>query len=481
MTSHPCRAFLTVMALCAGVTGQTCMDSNIAFAQSGPAAARSPVPNKDASETSSARLKEIFGNELTAAVSPKSKSALAKQFVTQADATENAADRWVLLSEALRLATDAGDAVTAIPLIDRIPAEYEVEGRASRLEALSRLVPKVAQAESTDLARRCLDLARDIEGSVAKDLAPRAVSVATAAARKSKNADLVAEATRLAAKQKDRQKIDKELQSIRAKLNVAPDDPELRLEAGQFLCFRAGQWKEGLLLLEKGSDPQLAAIARIELASETSSADHVRLGDAWWEWAETQKSAVKVAAQMAAARHYSSALPETDGLEKARLEKRLNTSASASGGTGEAAPLALLPEIDVVGAQNGMSKNGTFNGKPFTCRGKKYPTAVLTHPSDKGTAKISFRVPAGVRRLRGTAGIFSLDGTPPAQQPGSPIVMSIVADGEVLWTSPQFTAREQSVAFDVDIAGCVRLELHTTSVGAANTSWGAWLDPVLVK
>ena len=280
MTSHPCRAFLTVMALCAGVTGQTCMDSNIAFAQSGPAAARSPVPNKDASETSSARLKEIFGNELTAAVSPKSKSALAKQFVTQADATENAADRWVLLSEALRLATDAGDAVTAIPLIDRIPAEYEVEGRASRLEALSRLVPKVAQAESTDLARRCLDLARDIEGSVAKDLAPRAVSVATAAARKSKNADLVAEATRMAAKQKDRQKIDKELQSIRAKLNVAPDDPEVRLEAGQFLCFRAGQWKEGLLLLEKGSDPQLAAIARIELASETSSADHVRLGDA---------------------------------------------------------------------------------------------------------------------------------------------------------------------------------------------------------
>jgi hypothetical protein len=469
------------MSLCMVVAWLNFVSSCMAVAQSSSTPTRSPVPSKEASESSYTKVKEIYGSELAAATSPKSKSALARQFAGQADATDDTADRWVLLSEALRLATDAGDAATAIPLIDRIPAEYAVEARASRLEALSRLVAKVVPAETADVARRCLDIAREISASDARDLATRADSLATAAAKKSRNADLVAEALRLSAKHKERQKIDKELQSILTKLNAAPDDPELRLEAGQLLFFRAGRWKEGLPLLEKGSDPQLAAIARLELAAQPSSEDHVRLGDAWWEWAEPQKSAVKVAAQMAAVRHYSSALPETDGLEKARLEKRLNTAAATSGGTGEAAPLALLPEIDVVGAQNGMSKNGTFNGKPFTCRGKKYPTAVFTHPSDKGTAKISFRVPAGVRRLRGTAGIFSLDGTPPAQQPGSPIVMSIVADGEVLWTSPQLTAREQSVAFDVDIAGCVRLELHTTSVGAANTSWGAWLDPVLVK
>jgi hypothetical protein len=442
---------------------------------------REATPSEEARREAFARVREIYGSDLAAANTPTRKSDLAVELSRQADETTNPIDKWVLLTESLRLATDAGDAATAIPLIERIGAEYAVDRCATRLEALSRLVPKATSGQAAEVARHCLDFAWEREAASDTELAGRAVLLASAAAKKAKNSDLMAEVSRLAQKQKERQKVDKEIQPLLSKLAESPDDADLCLELGELLCFRASRWAEGLPLLQKGSDRQLAAIARLELSPPESPADHVRVGDAWWEWAESQRGATRTAAQAVAARHYSSALNQAEGLERARLEKRINAVAAISGGTGETAPLAMLPEVEVVGALNGVSKNGTFNGKAFTCGGKKFPASIFTHPSDNATAKIAFRPPAGVRRIRGHAGVFSIDGTPAGQQPGSPIVMSVVADGEVVWTSPQFTKRDQSVAFDVELRGCARLELHTTSQGSANTSWGAWLDPVLVK
>lgn len=442
---------------------------------------RAAVPSEEARREAIARVREIYGSDLTAANTPPRKSDLAVELSRQADETANPVDKWVLLTESLRLATDAGDVATAFPLIDRIGSEYAVDRGAARLEALSRLIPKVAPAQAAQVARYCLDFAWEREAAADSELAGRAALLANAAAKKSKNSDLVAEVSRLAQKQKERQKADKEIQPLLSKLAGSPDDADLCLEAGELLCFRASRWAEGLPLLQKGSDRQLAVIARLELAPQEAPADHVRVGDAWWEWAESQRGPKKTVGQAVATRHYSAALNQAEGLERARLEKRINAAAAGSGGTGETSPLAMLPEVEVVGASNGVSKNGTFNGKSFTCGGKKFPASIFTHPSDNATAKIAFRPPAGVRRLRGHAGVFSIDGIPAGQQPGSPVVMSVVADGEVVWTSPQFTKRDQSVAFDVELRGCSRLELRTTSLGACNTSWGAWLDPVLVK
>ena len=442
---------------------------------------RKPIPPEELRQASLVRIREIFADDYASATLPAQKRELAIRLLRQADETKDSSDRWVLLAEALRLATDVGDVATATTLIDRIPTEYAVERNASRLEWLSRLAAKVAPAQAIDLARKCLDFARSLDDAENQEQAAKAIVLGSALAKKAKDIATIAEAQRLSAKQKERQKVSKELEPILFKLASDPNASDVNLEAGKLLCLRAGRWAEGLPLLKKGSDPQLARIADMELAPPSSARDRVQAGDAWWDWAESQKGVFKSAAQAVAAKHYSTALPSTEGLDRARLEKRINTTAAVGGGTGETIVLALLREIEVTGVANGFSKNGTFNGQPFMCRGSKYPSAIFTHPSDKSTAKIVFRIPAGARRLRGIAGVFSLDNTPAGQQPGSPIVMAAVADGEVVWNSPQFTRRDQLVAFDLDIRGVVQLELHTTSIGAATTSWGAWLDPVLVK
>jgi hypothetical protein len=490
MTRHiPAVLYVTSLLLCsqlAGAQSNRPMMEQATQPSPDPATAkpldkRTPVPTATARAESLARVKDIYAGDFATAGTAARKSEFAGQLAAQADATKDPADRWALLTEALRLATDAGDAATAIPLIDRIPTEYAVERDESRLEALARLAARIAPSQSADLARRCLDLARELEKSADPEHVTRALTLAAAAAKKARNNDLAAEAARLSARQKDRQKVDKELEPILAKLASNPNDAELCLEAGRLLCFRAGRWDEGLPILQKGADKQLSTIAQMELTTPKSAADHLRAGDAWWDWADAQKPVAKTAAQAAAVRHYAAALAEVEGLDRARLEKRINAAVAASGGTGETLPLAAVPSVEVVGAENGMSKDGTFNGKPFTCRGKKHPSSIFTHPTDNATATIAFRLPAGVRRVRGAAGVFSLTDTPPTQQPGSPIVMRILADGEVLWTSRQLTQRDQSVPFDVELRGCTKLELHTTSQGSANTSWGAWLDPLLVK
>ncbi len=446
-----------------------------------PADKRAPVPDQAARNAALAKVKEIYADDFAGAGSPSRKSELAAQLATQADATKDNTDRWVLLVEALRLATDAGDTATALPLIDRIPFEYAVERDASRLEALSKLATKVSAAQSSELSRRCLDLAQELDERANTDVAARILAIARAAAQKARNADLAAEAARLTAKQKERQKVEKDLEPLLEKLATNPDDADLCLEVGQILCFRAGRWVQGLKILQTGSDPTLSKLARAELSSPTTTLDLIRLGDGWWDWAESQKAPVKLVAQTAAVRHYTTALAGVEGLDRARLEKRIQSAVAASGGTGELMPLVKVPSIEIANAENGNTKDGTFLGKAFTCGGKKYPVSVFTHPPDQSTAKISFRVPAGVRRLRGAAGVFSLPDTPPAQQPGSPVVMRILADGEVVWTSPQLTKRDQSAPFDVVLRGTVRLELQTTSLGSASGSWAAWLDPMLVK
>lgn len=276
-----------------------------------PVDTRLAMPSEAARREAIARVHEIYREEFSGAATAMRRRELAVDLVSQADSTENPADRWALLVEALRLASDAGDATTAISLMERFSAEYVVDRASTRLEALSRLLPKVAPAQIEELRRYCLDLAQELDSAENSELSARALALASAAVKKTKNTDLLAEASRMALKQRERQKIDKEIKPLLAKLAATPDDAELCLEVGQLLCFRAGRWPEGLELLVKGSDRRLASIARLELAAPQASAEHVRLGGAWWDWSEIQKASTKAAAQSVAARHYSSAVADT--------------------------------------------------------------------------------------------------------------------------------------------------------------------------
>lgn len=448
-----------------------------------PADIRIPLPSTDARRTSLARVKEIFADDFAAAVPPAKKSDLAKRLADQAAQTQQPADRWALLSEALRLATDGGDAATALALMERIPAEFAVERNASRLEAITRLAPKAASPAQDEVASTCLDIARDADKAGHEDVATKAIALADGIARKIKNPALVADVGRLQQKIKERQKLAKELQPLLENIAAIPADPEANLEAGRALCLKGDRWSEGLPLLAKGSDAALARLANAEQANPTAAADLVRLADAWWDWADGQKSPWKVPAQVRAGTFYGRVVNDLQGLEKARVEKRIATVAAAGGGTGQTIFLADLQEVEVrdVLDEKCFSKDAMLYGPPFAVNGKMHTKAIMALPKASATSVVTYRLPIGTTTIRGRVGIFTPNHAKRDDQHASPLKFELVGDGRVMWSSPALAKRDDTAPFDNVIRGTSKLELRTTSTGHANNAWGAWLDPLIVK
>jgi hypothetical protein len=444
---------------------------------------RIPVPSAEARRTSTARVKEIYAEDYAAAGPPAKKAEFAKRLVEQAAATADHADRWALLTEALRLATDAGDTTTALPLIDRIPTEFAIERNGSRLEALTRLATKAAGPAVEEVASASLDVARDADKAGDEDVAAKAVTLASGIARKTKNAGLLADATRLQQKTKERQRVAKELEPLLEKVQASPADPDVNLEAGRALCLKADRWTEGLPLLAKGSDAGLARVATLEAADPKTPADLIRLADGWWDWGDGQKPPWKLPAQTHAAVLYGRVVNELQGLDKARVEKRIASVAAAGGGTGQMMFLADLQETEVrdVLDEHAFARDGKLYGKPFAVKGKQYAKAIMSLPRANSTAVVVYKLPAGAVRLRGHVGIFTPVYAKRDDQPASPLTFEIVADGKVVWTSPGLKKRDDTALFDVAIRNASKLELRTAAAGHNTNAWAAWLDPLIVK
>ncbi len=127
----------------------------------------------------------------------------------------------------------------------------------------------------------------------------------------------------------------KKVEEARAKLEIAPGDPQANLTLGEFLCFTQGDWQQGLAYLAKGSDGELKELARKDKSSPRSDpTEQVKLGDAWWDLAQSIKGEEKAALTIRAGYWYEKALPKmAGGLAKSRIEKRMKEHVATAKGT----------------------------------------------------------------------------------------------------------------------------------------------------
>jgi hypothetical protein len=89
------------------------------------------------------------------------------------------------------------------------------------------------------------------------------------------------------------------------------------------LCLTKGNWDNGVAMLALGNDEELKAVATSELQGALSCDDQVKVADAWWEIAASEKGSVKAHLQERAKYWYKKALPGITGLTKEKVEKRL--------------------------------------------------------------------------------------------------------------------------------------------------------------
>ncbi|HLX60519.1 MAG TPA: hypothetical protein VKX17_04465 [Planctomycetota bacterium] len=102
-----------------------------------------------------------------------------------------------------------------------------------------------------------------------------------------------------------------------------PNDPPANLTAGLYLCFTLDNWSSGLPLLAKAPRPTLKLAAEHELGGPATSAEQLALGDEWWELAAKADKSEQHGFQQRALHWYNLALPELKGLQRAKVETRI--------------------------------------------------------------------------------------------------------------------------------------------------------------
>jgi hypothetical protein len=443
---------------------------------------KAPVPSAEARRQSMDRVKEVFREDFAKATTLPKKRELARALFEQAAGSEVVADRWVMLAEAMRLATESTDADTALDAMDAIGSQFALPDPAWRLDALAKLAPKASAEAGQKIAAVCLETAKHALADKQDQIALKAVGVALGIARRNRDDDLIARVTRFQQGIRDRERLEKELEPLLRKVAESPKDPEANTAAGVALCLKASRWERGLPMLARSDERLLAVIAANELAESHGVKERVALGDQWWDWADTQKSPLHTLAQARAVHHYTLAVNEIQGLDRVRLEKRIDAVQRQSGGTGEMIFLADITEKEVSGQEFFAKGNNTARGGKFTVGGKSFEKAVTATPKGPGeTSAVKYTIPSGGRRCRGKAALYRPDHAKPGEQPKDPILFEIVVDGESLWRSPPLRNLDDTAAFDVDLGTGRTLELRMHYPGSNWCAWGTWLDPAIVK
>ena len=323
---------------------------------------RLPVPSPDSCKTSAAKVREIFGEDASNAASPTAKAKLAAELIGHANETDSPADRFVLLEGARKLALSAGDVETTMKAVASISRFYRVDGEAARLSALETLAAKAPAVALPKVAELLAAAASEKLRAGDLDGAEKVMQSALNAARRSKDRDKQKAMLEQLTEIRSQKKLFARIKPFEERLHLDPNDREAATELGQFRCFVEADWDRGLPLLARGSDPDLSMLAKSEAAALESATACVALADKWWTFAEECKGSASVAAEARSRFHYGRVLNELSGLERARVVKRLEGSASpgaAGGATKRLAGLVLWLDASTPGAFRGA------DGQPF--------------------------------------------------------------------------------------------------------------------
>jgi hypothetical protein len=158
---------------------------------------RTAVPAADAQQAARDAVKQQFAADYEGAKDAATKSALADKLLTEAIGMEGSGDaRYVLLAEALDLALQASDAGVIVRTVDALAESYAVDGWQLKVQSLEGAGKSAQTPEANaSLARAALDLTDEAVVTEMYDIAGQLTKTALAAARKSKDGNLLKEAS----------------------------------------------------------------------------------------------------------------------------------------------------------------------------------------------------------------------------------------------------------------------------------------------
>ena len=278
------------------------------------------LPEPTPAEIAAARkeIHEIFGKELDAANASTARKILSDKLLKLAnDAKETPANRWVLYGEARTLAAFAGDVVLARRSLDDHAIRFAVE---SRLQLAAETAEQLAKGPSlTGVGNKpLLDFVYAVaEQAIEVDdfkICVRMLNLGLKIARSNPKDTVTIQRFQL------RRQAAEELAKI------FDDAKKDEATMGKYLCFQKGDWKNGLLLLAKQKNEELAAVAVKDSRNPTEGKEQIDLADAWFELSNKSKGDDRRGMLRRAMWWYRKGISRLGGLAKAKVEGKITAA-----------------------------------------------------------------------------------------------------------------------------------------------------------
>lgn len=293
-----------------------------------------PLPPAADIRTAESEVRQVFKESYNKR-GDDAKRVLAEQLIEQAkDPTNRPAAVYALLSEGARMGAKADAVDLVITAADALGNHFGQETIAARLEWLDAVSRAAREdTEASLLANALIALAEEAVRAESFDLAEKIAREASGIARRVKGSGLY-DATKSLRDRIDEtgEQYERAVKAVKT-LKALPDDPAANRTIGVYVCLFRNEWDKGLPYLAKGDDTLLQAAANKDLANPQDADTMAKVGEAWFELIEKEKTNAGKRGLMNRAEHwYQQALPGLGGLAKAAVEKRLETLAEASAG-----------------------------------------------------------------------------------------------------------------------------------------------------
>lgn len=282
---------------------------------------RVPVPDAAAIKVVEQGVREVYGDQISAARTSGEKETLSKQLIEDGlGIKDDTASQYIILEHARQLAIDSGALSTCIRSTAAISLTFQLNEFDLRADTINSLIAKGKAL--TEVTRVAVQSIYDALGMDDLEHAKKFATLAFTGARLSRHQGLMRYAGVIRSEIPRVAIARSKWESGLAKLETEPDDPKANEEVGLYACLIQGNW-QALNHLEKAGDKALAEAAKQDRATKSGAPIQVATGDTWWALAD-KSAGIKRHRMLHRAKHwYERALPTMSGFAVQRIKARL--------------------------------------------------------------------------------------------------------------------------------------------------------------
>jgi hypothetical protein len=259
-----------------------------------------------------------------AAVDRIGRRTAAKKLLEASNGANNVTERYVLLRDAIDIATKANDPWTAFKAAERMATSFQTDLEELRASIIAN-GKKIASSpeEAGIIAEACLTLWEWMMTAENYEAAERWAKEAEQIAKNAKDGGLIQSSKEMGLEAAETKKEKERAAKAETILKDNPKDQAANGDLGSYLCFARCDWEKGVSYLLE-TDGFLLEMAKKETIKAADAETQFDVGKAWLSASEKEKNPIMRRRFATRGRHWlETALKSADGLLKRKLLKRL--------------------------------------------------------------------------------------------------------------------------------------------------------------